>query len=248
MYRILAIGNSFSEDATYYLHQIYSAAGIENEVINLFIGGCPLEKHWLNIEEDRREYQFQRNGIKTDRYVSIGEVLAEREFQTIVTQQASGDSGWENTYEPFLGWIIAYLREQTKAEIVLHQTWAYEEKCGLANYMRYHRDQKEMMEISRSAYEKAAERYGLPLIRCGEVIQELRQTPYFYTEARRITRDGYHLNYLYGRYAAALTWARKTAGIDVRANTFCPVVDFMPYEKAEGCIIERIKETVTMVD
>ena len=30
MIRILAIGNSFSEDATYYLHQILEAAGVEN--------------------------------------------------------------------------------------------------------------------------------------------------------------------------------------------------------------------------
>ena len=45
MYKILAIGNSFSEDATYYLHQILEHSGIENQVVNLYIGGCSLERH-----------------------------------------------------------------------------------------------------------------------------------------------------------------------------------------------------------
>lgn len=56
MYKILAIGNSFSEDATYFLHQICEAANIESKIVNLYIGGCPLEKHWRNIEDDRPDY------------------------------------------------------------------------------------------------------------------------------------------------------------------------------------------------
>ena len=55
MLRILAVGNSFSEDATYYLHQILEIAGVENQVVNLYIGGCSLEKHWRNIEKNARE-------------------------------------------------------------------------------------------------------------------------------------------------------------------------------------------------
>ena len=50
MKKILAIGNSFSEDAARYLHQTAKAAGVDTKVVNLFIGGCPLERHWKNIE------------------------------------------------------------------------------------------------------------------------------------------------------------------------------------------------------
>ena len=39
MKKILAIGNSFSVDATEYLHQMAAAAGIETKVVNLYIGG-----------------------------------------------------------------------------------------------------------------------------------------------------------------------------------------------------------------
>ena len=43
--KVLAIGNSFSEDATRYLHDIAKADGVALEVANLYIGGCPLDRH-----------------------------------------------------------------------------------------------------------------------------------------------------------------------------------------------------------
>lgn len=44
--KILAIGNSFSEDAMYYLKNIADADGVEVKAVNLYIGGCNLERHW----------------------------------------------------------------------------------------------------------------------------------------------------------------------------------------------------------
>lgn len=111
-YNILAIGNSFSEDATYYLHKIASAAGIDTKVVNLYIGGCPLERHWQNLESGEPGYMYQLNGSHTERYVSIQEALAEEEWDYIVTQQASHDSGWAETYEPFLGLLTEYVKEK----------------------------------------------------------------------------------------------------------------------------------------
>ncbi len=247
MHRILAIGNSFSEDATYFLHDIGQRSGVENEVINLYIGGCSLERHWRNIEEDACEYQFQLNGRKTDRYVSIKEVLQERKFDVIVTHQASYDSGWEDTYEPFLGLIISYLREQSEAGIFLNQTWAYEKNSRHGNFMRYNRNQQEMFRALVQAYGNAAQRHGLPLIKSGGVIQKLRENSFFNGDFRFITRDGFHLNYLYGRYAIALLWAKELMGVDSMDNDFVPHVDFMDFEKADEQIIRYIKKIVAEI-
>lgn len=248
MFRILAIGNSFSTDATQYLHQIGSAAGIDNEVVNLYIGGCPLERHWRNIEGNRREYQLQINGIKTDRFVSVQDMLDEKQFDVIVTHQASGDSGWENTYEPFLGLMLDYLREKSpNSKLFLNETWAYEAGSPHEHFMRYNRDQQVMLARLRKAYGDAAKRHGLPLIRSGDLIQRLRETEYFSNGQRCITRDGFHLNYLYGRYAVALLWAKEIMGVDVPGNDFTPVVDFMPFEKADREIIAVIKRHVQEV-
>jgi hypothetical protein len=41
--KILAIGNSFSDDATGWLHQIAKAGGVDLKAVSLCIGGCPLE-------------------------------------------------------------------------------------------------------------------------------------------------------------------------------------------------------------
>ena len=43
--RILAIGNSFSQDAVeQYLHELAEAEGISTIIGNMFIGGCSLER------------------------------------------------------------------------------------------------------------------------------------------------------------------------------------------------------------
>lgn len=44
--RILAVGNSFSDDGTEYLPELLEAAGIHNVIVaRLYIGGCSLERH-----------------------------------------------------------------------------------------------------------------------------------------------------------------------------------------------------------
>ena len=244
MIKILAIGNSFSEDATYFLHDILFASGIENKVVNLYIGGCSLERHWQNIEGNKREYQYQLNGRKTDRYVSVDEVLSEESFDVIVTHQASHDSGWKCTYEPFLGLILEYLKKKSSAKIFLNETWAYETTSPHPNFMRYERCQEKMFIALKGAYEEAAARYDLPLIRSGEAVQKIRALPAFASGKYCITRDGFHMHFLYGRYTVAMMWAAKIAGIDVSSNGFIPKADFVPGLQADEEVLAAVKKVV----
>ena len=86
---ILAIGNSFSEDATRYLHGIAKADGQHCSVANLYIGGCSLDHHYSNMLSDTKAYELQYNGNNTGFYVSLGEALLNREWDVITLQQAS---------------------------------------------------------------------------------------------------------------------------------------------------------------
>lgn len=246
MVKILAIGNSFSEDATYFLHSILDAAGVENKVVNLYIGGCSLERHWNNIEKDVHEYQYQLNGRKTDRYVSIDEVLKENEWDIIVTHQASHDSGWIDTYEPFLGRILEYLNETApKAKVFFNKTWAYEVDSTHGCFIRYNRNQAEMFARLSDAYKTMADKYNLPLIPSGDLVQRLRASGYFPGgQGRSICRDGFHMNFVYGRYALAALWAKYLAGIGIRENAFMPSVDFMEHEEVDMEILNVIKNMV----
>ena len=222
---ILAIGNSFSRDATAYLHDVCESMGIPAHVVNLYIGGCSLERHWSNIERSERAYQYQENGVVTDRYVSIDEVLHSKPWDFIVTQQASHDSGWPDTYEPFAGLLTDYLRKEVpEARICLQQTWAYEPDSDHSAFIRYHRDQQEMYDRSRACYRAAADKHQLLLIPCGDVIQSLRKHPEFNPAEGGISicRDGFHMHFLYGRYALACTWAAALLHAPVRKCAYIP--------------------------
>lgn len=244
---ILAIGNSFSQDATYYLHQIAKADGTEMKIVNLHIGGCSLERHWANVQSGAEEYLYEINGKSTGRHVSVGEALREENWDYIVTQQSSPDSGWPDTYEPFLGNLICYIREQVPgAEILLQETWAYETDSTHAKFPRYHNSQREMFERLRKAYHDAANRYGLKLIPSGEIIQELRKTPPFVYERGGISlcRDGFHMNYIYGRYTLAVIWYKALTGNDVSGNTYMPETSLAPGEKADPAALRVIRDVI----
>ena len=73
--KILAIGNSFSQDATHYLHQIAAADQVDLDVVNLYIGGCSLERHWMNIQNEAEEYLYEENGESAGMHVSIQAAL-----------------------------------------------------------------------------------------------------------------------------------------------------------------------------
>ena len=78
VYKILVIGNSFGEDATHFLHDLALTRGINTKVVNLYIGGCSLERHWRNIENEAKDYEYQLNGRATGNKVSIQDALAEK--------------------------------------------------------------------------------------------------------------------------------------------------------------------------
>lgn len=73
-------------------------------------------------------------------------------------------------------------------------------------------------------YSRIAERYGLPLIPCGDVIQNIRKHPEFDVPkgGRSICRDGFHMHYLYGRYALACTWAKTLLHAPISECTYTP--------------------------
>ena len=60
--KILAIGNSFSDDTMEYVYQIAKDLGVENMVLGiLYIGGCTLDTHWSCANEQKPSYEYRRN-------------------------------------------------------------------------------------------------------------------------------------------------------------------------------------------
>jgi len=96
--RILAIGNSFSEDALdYHFHGLCRAAGKKAVVGNLFIGGCSIDRHLLNARTDSAAYRFRRIGldgnIVTAEKIRLSTALGSDDWDFVCFQQASRVSG-----------------------------------------------------------------------------------------------------------------------------------------------------------
>lgn len=231
MIKVLAIGNSFSEDAEAYTSQIAAASGVELMFGNLYIGGCPLERHHQNMLENAPAYRYTKTGAES-RTASILDALKEESWDFVTMQQASHYSGLYETYQPFLTELSAYVREHApQAEQLIHETWAYEVDSGHAGFADYDRDQAKMYLQIRSAYEHAAASIGgARIIPAGDAIQIARAHPAFrYPEGgKSLNRDGYHASWTHGRYLIALVWVETLTGLNLTGNSFVPVREDAP--------------------
>ena len=218
--KVLSIGNSFSQDAHKWLHEIAENNGVDLQVYNLFIGGCSLESHWKNIEGKNKYYEFELNGENTGKKLSINEALNINKWDVITVQQVSGLSGIYETYEPYLSSILTIIKKsQPDAKIFFHQTWAYEQDSKHVDFVRYNNSQTYMFECIKNASNKVSETFNIRLIPTGKVIQTLRETlPIFdyKNTGNSLCRDGFHLSYDYGRYAAAAVWFHTLTGQKIK--------------------------------
>lgn len=222
--KILSIGNSFSQDAHKWLHTLAKCNGVDIETVNLYIGGCSLETHWKNVEEDNAYYDLERNGNSGERKISIDDALKMEKWDVVTLQQVSHLSGLPKTYEPYLARLTDAVREaQPNAKLFFHQTWAYEidsEHSGFANYSN---NQRKMYECIMSTTEKAARSMNAGIIPVGRTIQQLREriAEFDYKNGGlSLCRDSFHLSLDYGRYAAAATWFVAITGKRIKVTEF----------------------------
>jgi hypothetical protein len=247
--KVLSIGNSFSQDAHKWLNQVSRDGGEEIYCVNLYIGGCPLKTHWENYLSDEPLYDLEINGEKTGT-INISDALKMDRWDVITLQQASGSSGKPQSYLPYLPKLAENVRRICPgAKLWIQQTWAYEhvqiKETLIERFERvYSSSQREMYTRLCDAYEMASKLISAPLIPVGKVIQRLRDSvPEFDFQAtgRSLNRDGYHLDLIYGRFAAALTWYGTLTGRDVRQVGFVPFVD---ERQGERKLLDIIKNTV----
>lgn len=213
---VLSIGNSFSHDAHKWLHALAEQNGVEIQTLNLFIGGCSLEMHWENVCNDNAFYDAEYNGNEGEEKISISQALKLREWDVVTLQQVSQLSGMADSYEPFFGNLVASVRRSCPdAKNYVHQTWAYETDSLHGGFVNYGNDQRKMFECIVSAVAHKAKDAGVGIIPAGEVIQYLRENTQEFDYSGKglsLCRDGFHLSFDYGRYAAAATWLRVLGG------------------------------------
>jgi len=224
--RILAIGNSFSQDAVeQYLHELAEAEGISTIIGNMFIGGCSLERHVKNARDNAPAYAYRKigtDGKKREKgKMSLETVLADEDWDYVSLQQASPFSGMYETYEASLPELIEYVKARLpkKTKLMLHQTWAYASTSKHSGFKNYNCNQLTMYQAIADAVKKAAKANKIKIvIPSGTAIQNARTS--FIGD--HLNRDGYHLDVKVGRYTAACTWFERIFKHNVVGNPYAP--------------------------
>ena len=213
--RILAIGNSFSDDGTEYLPALLENLNVENvEVARLYVGGCTLEQHVNFYDNSEAAYKFYHSKAGENKWVENPEkvtmqyALAMGEWDIITMQQASGFSGMYDSYTPYLGRLIeAVKKAQPQAELVWHMTWSYSSDSNHKHYKHYNNNQQQMnIAIDNCLHTLLAEFDEIErIVPSGTAVKSLRKSA-INNYPKDLTRDGFHMGHGAGRYALACTW------------------------------------------
>ncbi len=253
--KILAIGNSFSDDAIeHYLHDLAVADGHNVLISNMYIGGSSLEDHWNHALEDSAAYNLRvisPNG-NHDAFndVTLEEAISGENWDYISFQEVSQLSGIIDGYKEYLPKLLEYTRPLTsnpELKFVLHQTWAYASDSDHSGFVNYDRDQMKMYKAIVDVVWKAKELYDIDIVvPAGTAIQNGR-TSYV---GDKFTRDGYHLSLNMGRFTASATWFEAIFG-RLSNNIFIPK-NFSEYDvelvKDAAIKAVRMPEEVTILE
>ncbi len=220
--KILAIGNSFSEDATEYIPMVAKDCGVKNIIVgNMYIGGCTIQQHAENAKNNKAAYKYYKNTsfslmsvCPTTQNVSLETALTDEDWDIVTLQNSSVHSGQESKYKDDLTYMVDYVKSKCpNAKLGWHMTWAYETGyTGSAFATYYKKDEKYMY----NSIMRCVKTYIVPnekidfIIPAGTAIQNAR-TSYL---GDKLTRDGLHLTLDYGRYIVAATWM-KTLGFSL---------------------------------
>ena len=238
--RILAVGNSFSDDGTEYVPGLLEAAGIHNVIIaRLYIGGCSLERHCREYEEETKDYVYYKSTnnkwVTVSKNATILDGLKDEPWDIITVQEVSNNSGTYDTYKMWAPKLLSIIRKEAtnpKAAIVWHMTWAYASNSDHGAFKFYNKDQKTMYDAIVSCVDRARTDFNVPVVIPSGIAVQIARGTRLNNENRvpadskvyQLTRDGFHLSRQHGRYIAACVWfeslIKPTLGKSVKGNPY----------------------------
>ena len=184
------IGNSFSVCVLKEMPACAASAGETLDLASLYIGGCPLDKHWANVEKagdpNFKPYSFSYSyaSVKTPKdapvaklgkNANIPQALVADKWDIVTIQQASPKSPFPETYQPYADNLIAKIRELApQAEIVIQETWSYT-PYATGRLAKWNMTPETMYAAIKNAYGILAAQHKLRTIPTGDAVQLYRQ-------------------------------------------------------------------------
>lgn len=224
--KVLAIGNSFSDDALeHYLYQLGAANDDTLIIGNLAIGGASLEMHYNNALKNSPSYSYRKivNGLrKVTGEMTLAYGLKDEKWDYVSLQQVSQNTGIYDTYFPYLSYLIEYIKLNTKnpnLKFIFHMTWAYAKNSTHPGFAFFNNNQEKMYKAIVKTTSQIATEFNISLVvPSGTAIQNARTSSIGDT----MCSDGFHLEPTYGRYTAACTWYEALSGNCVVGNSYKP--------------------------
>ena len=167
--RLLTIGNSFSGNTTHFLGDLAKAGGHTLVHQPMSIGGAAMEVHWTKIQANQKDPNDPAGLYGTK---ALNTTLESGEWDYVTIQQASIKSHDLNSYRPFAAQLQEYVKKHApKAELLLHQTWAYrvdDPRFTPKAAAGEPKTQEEMYTLLTSAYKTIAKELGVRRMPVGD--------------------------------------------------------------------------------
>ncbi|NLB69569.1 MAG: DUF4886 domain-containing protein [Lentisphaerae bacterium] len=233
--KVLSVGNSFSVNAHTYLRKIAKAGKSDLTLFNCYIGGCTLERHMTHVdafEADEKDPEGSPYPIAGGEMLSLRDALLLDQWEIVTIQQASHESFKPQSFYPHAARLAEYiLKYAPKAEIVVHQTWAYRDDHAFWGDKNFNTDI--MYKALRKTYHDFCKENNYRMIPSGDAFQNARVSkmwgkPVFSKKRKNgmmkrslHVDDAFHAN-SNGCYLLGCIWFEFLFGKDVREIRFKP--------------------------
>ena len=223
--KILCVGNSFARDTLQHCGDIAKSAGLTDFCFaNLYIGGCSINRHFKNATENLPEYRYSEHvgeAWEGEEMISIADALKKHDWDIVSIQHGTGDKSRYTSPESYanLPALVEYIRTTygKPVKIAFNMAWVADPDSVHHEIRSYNGDQATMYRNVTAVTSQVVLPYVDILSPAGTAIQNLRTA----TE-RKLTRDGFHLSYDFGRFTAGLTFLKKLCDIDLAKVTWIP--------------------------
>ena len=235
--KVLFVGNSFSVDTAQHLPEVALSMGVKELHIGvLYIGGCSTRRHYTNITENIKGYDYYESYAHNGEWsctsgVSSNDAIVSDDWDVIALQHGTID-GSRNTdiayYDKFAPLVAEINALAPKAKIYFNMHWVGEGHHTHPEIVSFGGDTQKMYDIItdivKNHISKTEKLFGITY--AGTAIQNARTS-----KLETLNRDGYHLSLGVGRYIAALTFFACITGADIKNIEWaCP--EMTEYEKA----------------
>lgn len=219
---ILIFGHSFGQDCATYVPGIAKAAGIDNLRICVFyVANCSLSKHYDNLIGDERYGCMMADpGEKelTKRNLLSSDAIRNYRWDYVVLQSALEDNGRYETLQPFLNNLIGEVKKIQEKKFRKAPVFCWNLLWPMSKLVEnkpsretlfyrmsfYDQNSEKMWDAYRETAAKVLESTEVSkVIPVGQAIMDLRHSSLNTPDQKEFTRDGYHLSFGPGRYAAA---------------------------------------------